>query len=272
MTEAGSLVTGWSDAAQAAAPSTARSSPLRRSGVLALAGAGLWLARGPAPAGGPSDGVADGRRVVVLPFRDLSAQPSGPLIGEGFAETVSTLLASGGGVAVLPPAPWRADGRPGLRWSCSDGRAGRRPRLAAVPGGPRARHVGRPRTRRPAGLVGPCGGLHGSAARPPGRRRPADGRGPRRAAAVPADARRRARVRRGPLPPGARPPPALRERGRGRCRDEDPRGARGVGERSRPRWRVPTSPSARSRASDPGPSARSRRAAARPGSSPPSDP
>ena len=70
-------------------------------GSSSLAG-GLWLARRAAPAAGPSASVAAGRRVAVLPFRDLSGTPSGALIGEGFAETVSTLLASGGGVAVLP--------------------------------------------------------------------------------------------------------------------------------------------------------------------------
>ncbi len=100
MTEAGSLVTGWSYVAQAPRrrPALVAAAAI---GVLVLSG-GLWLARRAAPASGSSAKVADGRRVVVLPFRDLSNTPSGPLIGEGFAETVSTILASGGGVAVLP--------------------------------------------------------------------------------------------------------------------------------------------------------------------------
>ncbi len=178
MTEAGSLVTGWSYAAQRAAPSAGARRRRRGRRRSSLAG-GLWLARRAAPAAGPSAKVADGRRVVVLPFRDLSGTPSGALIGEGFAETVSTLLASGGGVAVLPAGA--IEGLPGdlgLRRP-ADGRAGRRPRRAAVPGRPGARHLGRPRARRPAGLVAASSeGSHEPAARPPGRRRPADGRRP----------------------------------------------------------------------------------------------
>ncbi len=71
--------------------------------ILAVAAGGLWLhRREPRPAARAADANA-GRRIVVLPFRDLSGTASGSLVGEGFAETVSALLASAGGAAVLPP-------------------------------------------------------------------------------------------------------------------------------------------------------------------------
>jgi len=41
-------------------------------------------------------------RVAVLPFRDLTGEPSGTLVGEGFAETVSVRLSAIEGLAVLP--------------------------------------------------------------------------------------------------------------------------------------------------------------------------
>ncbi len=75
---------------------------LAAGGLLAIAAGAAWIARSRgAPAGDPAP-VAAGRRVAVLPFRDLSATTSGGLIGEGFAETVSARLGSGGGLAVLP--------------------------------------------------------------------------------------------------------------------------------------------------------------------------
>ena len=100
MTEAGSLVTGWASAIQ---PRVRRRAVFAATaiGIAVLAG-GVWLARKATPASIRSGAASSGRRVVVLPFRDLSGTTSGSLIGEGFAETVSTLLASGGGAAVLP--------------------------------------------------------------------------------------------------------------------------------------------------------------------------
>jgi tetratricopeptide (TPR) repeat protein/predicted Ser/Thr protein kinase len=100
MTEAGSLVTGWS---RAMAPPTRRRAVFAAAAMgVAFSGTGLWFALKAAPGTARTEAAAAGRRVVVLPFRDLSGTTSGSLIGEGFAETVSTLLATGGGVAVLP--------------------------------------------------------------------------------------------------------------------------------------------------------------------------
>lgn len=101
MTEAGSVVTGWSFAMQ---PPTRRRALAAAAVIgLAVAAGGFWLARRTTSAPARTEAVTAGKRVVVLPFRNLSGTTSGALIGEGFAETVSTLLASGGGVAVLPP-------------------------------------------------------------------------------------------------------------------------------------------------------------------------
>jgi tetratricopeptide (TPR) repeat protein/TolB-like protein len=68
---------------------------------LALA-AGIWLAvrprsSGPAPA-------AAARSLAVLPFRDLSGQPDGQLLGDGLVETVSVRLMNVTGVQVVTPA------------------------------------------------------------------------------------------------------------------------------------------------------------------------
>ncbi|MBK9967374.1 MAG: tetratricopeptide repeat protein [Holophagales bacterium] len=100
MSEAGSVVTGWSLAMR---PPGRRRAVVAASaiGVAVLAG-GLWLARRASPGTPLPSAASAGRRVVVLPFRILSERAAGSLIGEGFAETVSALLASGGGVAVLP--------------------------------------------------------------------------------------------------------------------------------------------------------------------------
>jgi tetratricopeptide (TPR) repeat protein len=100
MTEAGSLVTGWS---RAMAPPTRRRAILAAAAVgVAVSGAGLWFALKAPPGTARTEAAASGRRVVVLPFRDLTATESGSLIGEGFAETVSAHLASGGRLAVFP--------------------------------------------------------------------------------------------------------------------------------------------------------------------------
>jgi tetratricopeptide (TPR) repeat protein len=69
--------------------------------VAAAAGA-LWFTNARSPEAGESPAVATGRRVAILPFRDLSATPAGVLIGEGFAETVSARLGTGSELAVLP--------------------------------------------------------------------------------------------------------------------------------------------------------------------------
>jgi tetratricopeptide (TPR) repeat protein len=100
MTEAGSVVTGWH---LAMPPPTRRWAFVAAAAIgLAVVAGGLWLARRATPVTARPDAVAASRRVVVLPFRILSETKAGSLIGEGFAETVSTLLASGGAVAVLP--------------------------------------------------------------------------------------------------------------------------------------------------------------------------
>ena len=101
MTEAGSMVTGWHFAMP---PPTRRRAVVAAAAIgLAAVAGGLWLARRATPATARPEAVAAaGRRVVVLPFRDLSGTASGSLIGEGFAETVSTHLASGGGSPVFP--------------------------------------------------------------------------------------------------------------------------------------------------------------------------
>lgn len=98
VTESGSLVTGW----------TRRRAGRRRAGLVALAAglavaavaAGFWVVR--ARRGSDEPGSAAGRRVAVLPFRDLSGTTAGARIGEGFAETVSARLGSGGTLAILP--------------------------------------------------------------------------------------------------------------------------------------------------------------------------
>ncbi len=64
---------------------------------------GLFLRLSGAP--GEIDVAARGtppQRVVVLPFRDLSGTPSGSLVGEGFAETVSVRLGESRALALLP--------------------------------------------------------------------------------------------------------------------------------------------------------------------------
>ncbi|MRR12740.1 tetratricopeptide repeat protein, partial [bacterium] len=100
MTEAGSVVTGWHFAIR---PPTRRRAVVAAAALgLAVVAGGLWLARRAAPVTARPEDVTAGRRVVVLPFRILSEAKSGSLVGEGFAETVSARLASGGTVAVLP--------------------------------------------------------------------------------------------------------------------------------------------------------------------------
>ena len=65
--------------------------------VLAAA-AGLWLALRPRP-----PGPAGQQSLAVLPFRDLSGQPGGQLLGDALGETVSSRLANVPGVRVVTP-------------------------------------------------------------------------------------------------------------------------------------------------------------------------
>ena len=100
MTESGSLVTTW--AGRVTRPRTALFAGIASVLAVAAVAGGFWVTRdrGAGEGGGP---VGAGiRRVAVLPFRDLSGTSSGARIGEGFADTVSARLGSGGSLAVLP--------------------------------------------------------------------------------------------------------------------------------------------------------------------------
>jgi tetratricopeptide (TPR) repeat protein/tRNA A-37 threonylcarbamoyl transferase component Bud32 len=69
-------------------------------GVLALLLGVLWIVRRPAspPASAPGT-----RFLAVLPFKDLTRQPDGQLLGDAFAETMSARLASVPGVKIVTP-------------------------------------------------------------------------------------------------------------------------------------------------------------------------
>ncbi|MGE5278953.1 MAG: protein kinase domain-containing protein [Acidobacteriota bacterium] len=69
--------------------------------ILAIA-AGLWLALRPRPGGREAE--AGDQSLAVLPFRDLSGQPGGQLMGDGLVETVSARLANVPGVQVVTPS------------------------------------------------------------------------------------------------------------------------------------------------------------------------
>jgi len=71
--------------------------------ILALAIVVAWLALRPRFSGAPP--VPAGRiSIVVLPFKDLTGQPNGQLLGDGLAETVSARLARASGVQVVAPS------------------------------------------------------------------------------------------------------------------------------------------------------------------------
>ncbi len=71
--------------------------------VFAAAAAGaFWFVTARGPEAGAASPAGPGRRIAILPFRDLSATPAGGLIGQGFAETVSARLGTGNALAVLP--------------------------------------------------------------------------------------------------------------------------------------------------------------------------
>ena len=75
----------------------------------ALVGMRAWRAR-PAPPGLP-----EARVVAVLPFRDLTGRPDGPLVADGLSESLSAQLARAPGVQVLTPlatAAYRDDAEP----------------------------------------------------------------------------------------------------------------------------------------------------------------
>ncbi|HZI66472.1 MAG TPA: protein kinase [Thermoanaerobaculia bacterium] len=89
-----------------------RATPRRRvSGRLAaIAAAGVvvalaavWIARRPAPPPTPSARLASTRFLAVLPFKDLSGQPDGQLLGDAFAETMSARLASVPDLQIVTP-------------------------------------------------------------------------------------------------------------------------------------------------------------------------
>jgi tetratricopeptide (TPR) repeat protein len=78
-----------------------------RRGLLAALGAAAVIAvvlllrgRGPAPAAAPLSAT---RFLAVLPFKDLSGQPDGQLLGDAFAETMSARLARVPGLQVVTP-------------------------------------------------------------------------------------------------------------------------------------------------------------------------
>ena len=69
--------------------------------TLAIA-AGIWIFTRPRAVS--PEGPPDLRSLAVLPFRDLSGQPGGQLLGDGLVETVSVRLANLPGVQVVTPA------------------------------------------------------------------------------------------------------------------------------------------------------------------------
>jgi len=68
--------------------------------ALAVAAAGIWLARRP-PRGRASGAAPGPISLAVLPFKDLSGQQNGQLLGDGLAETVSARLARSAGMQVV---------------------------------------------------------------------------------------------------------------------------------------------------------------------------
>jgi tetratricopeptide (TPR) repeat protein/tRNA A-37 threonylcarbamoyl transferase component Bud32 len=86
--------------------------PRRRiSGRLAAIGAGavlatiaiVWIARRPVAAPPQPARLASTRYLAVLPFKDLSGQPDGQLLGDAFAETMSARLASVPDLQIVTP-------------------------------------------------------------------------------------------------------------------------------------------------------------------------
>ncbi len=71
--------------------------------VLVLAIVVAWLALRPRFSGAPP-ALAGRVSIVVLPFKDLTGQPNGQLLGDGLAETVSARLARLSGVQVVAPS------------------------------------------------------------------------------------------------------------------------------------------------------------------------
>jgi eukaryotic-like serine/threonine-protein kinase len=68
--------------------------------VVVAALAIVWIARRPAPPPAPGSAI---RFLAVLPFKDLSGQPDGQLLGDAFAETMSARLARVPGIQVVTP-------------------------------------------------------------------------------------------------------------------------------------------------------------------------
>ncbi len=77
---------------------------LAAAGVVLVAAAVLVARGGPRSAGEAEDLLPENKVLAVLPFKDLSGQPGGQLMGDGLAETVSARLASVRGVQVVPPS------------------------------------------------------------------------------------------------------------------------------------------------------------------------
>jgi serine/threonine-protein kinase len=69
--------------------------------TLAVA-AGIWIFARPRAV--RQEGPPGSRSLAVLPFRDLSGQPGGQLVGDGLVETVSSRLANVPGVQVVTPS------------------------------------------------------------------------------------------------------------------------------------------------------------------------
>ncbi len=94
-------------AAAALPPRAARVSARRLAaiaiGAAAFALAVLWFAKRPFAPPAPSPGSAAVRFLAVLPFKDLSGQADGQLLGDAFAETMSARLARVPGVQIVTP-------------------------------------------------------------------------------------------------------------------------------------------------------------------------
>jgi serine/threonine-protein kinase len=68
--------------------------------ALLVALATVWIARRTSPPPAPGSAI---RFLAVLPFKDLSGQPDGQLLGDAFAETMSARLARVPGLQVVTP-------------------------------------------------------------------------------------------------------------------------------------------------------------------------
>jgi len=84
-------------------------------GLLVLVGAAALLGLRAMRARPASPVLPESRVLAVLPFRDLTGRPDGPLVADGLAESLSAQLARAAGVQVLTPlatGPFRDDAEP----------------------------------------------------------------------------------------------------------------------------------------------------------------